>query len=300
MISSPPIRTDERKRELLYSDTEQFPYVCFYRELDDSADRTVSWHWHPELEVDYVLEGEIEYQTMEKIVTVKAGELVFLNSNILHTVYAKNKQPGCKMYAHLFDISLLSGSYNSVFHQKYVLPVVRNTGLSVAGIFTGDERREAMKADFLEAVRINEEKAFGYEFELRSRLSHLWILLLQRIQKLQIEAVRTNTMDVERIKEMLEYIHYHYHERLTLERIAESASISPRECARCFRRCIRTSPVNYLNRYRIQQAAQMLLDTPDSITTISENCGFSTGSYFGKAFHEIMGCTPSQYRKGRS
>ena len=46
-------------------------------------------------------------------------------------------------------------------------------------------------------------------------------------------------------------------------------------------------------------AAQMLLQTGDNIITISENCGFSSNSYFGKVFHESMGCTPMEYRRGK-
>ncbi|MGI6012074.1 MAG: helix-turn-helix transcriptional regulator [Ruminococcus sp.] len=50
---------------------------------------------------------------------------------------------------------------------------------------------------------------------------------------------------------------------------------------------------------RIQMAAQMLLRSSDSITEISEKCGFSSDSYFGKIFRERMKVTPREYRKNR-
>ncbi|WP_394916419.1 helix-turn-helix domain-containing protein [uncultured Robinsoniella sp.] len=76
-----------------------------------------------------------------------------------------------------------------------------------------------------------------------------------------------------------------------------TANISTRECSRCFQRCIKLSPMNYLNEHRIRMAAQMLLQTNKSIMTISECCGFSSSSYFGKIFQDYMGCTPKNYRK---
>ncbi|MCR5848969.1 MAG: helix-turn-helix domain-containing protein, partial [Lachnospiraceae bacterium] len=53
------------------------------------------------------------------------------------------------------------------------------------------------------------------------------------------------------------------------------------------------------NRFRIRQAAGMLVETDRAIGDISERCGFVSDSYFGKMFKELMGCTPSSYRKGR-
>ena len=66
MISRQPFQTNEQKQELIAAESERRSYVCFYRELDECIDKCVSWHWHPALEIDYVLEGEIEYQTAEK------------------------------------------------------------------------------------------------------------------------------------------------------------------------------------------------------------------------------------------
>jgi AraC-like DNA-binding protein len=43
-------------------------------------------------------------------------------------------------------------------------------------------------------------------------------------------------------------------------------------------------------------AADLLADSAKSIIEISEECGFSSPSYFGKVFREAMGCTPKEYR----
>lgn len=297
MIYSTPFKTDTHKKEISFCDPENYPYICFYREMDDFIDRSISWHWHSALEIDYVTEGSVEYFTTEGAVTVEKGELIFINANILHMVAAKEKMPGCKVYAHLFDVTFLAGSYNSLLGQKYILPVIKNNSISMIKISPDSYQTVEMARRFLKTVELNREEPFGYEFMIREQLSGFWLLLLQETEQRNPIQTEKKPADDGRIKLMLNYIHEKYSQHISLEDIAASANISTRECTRCFQRSIRISPVSYLNRYRIHMAADMLINTADSILTVSENCGFSSNSYFGRLFHQLMGCTPAQFRR---
>ena len=73
--------------------------------------------------------------------------------------------------------------------------------------------------------------------------------------------------------------------------------ISVSEALRCFHNTIGLTPIQYLKNYRIQQAAAQLQNTDRKISEIGNACGFQEMSYFAKAFREIMGVTPSRYRK---
>ena len=106
-----------------------------------------------------------------------------------------------------------------------------------------------------------------------------------------------NAADLDRIKTMMDFVQANCKEHLTLEDIAQSASISVRECTRCFRRCIDLSPIEYVVQCRVRLAARLLLETGKSMLEISEESGFSSASYFGKVFRQSMGCTPKEYRK---
>lgn len=96
---------------------------------------------------------------------------------------------------------------------------------------------------------------------------------------------------------MIGFVEEHYGEKITLQEIAQSAGLGERECGRCFSRSIGMPPIEYLNRYRIRQAARLIVQTSDPIGQIAEQCGFSSDSYFGKMFREQMGCSPREYRK---
>lgn len=148
-----------------------------------------------------------------------------------------------------------------------------------------------------QSIALSVSEPFGYEFAVRFELSRFWCDLFEVTEEMRAARMQKGYADTTRIKLMLQFIHAHYGARITLQDIAASANISSRECSRCFRRCISTSPMNYLCSYRVHIASDLLRRTDDSITSISENCGFSSPGYFCKVFRHITGKTPLEYRR---
>ena len=196
----------------------------------------------------------------------------------------------CRIYALLFEPVLLAGQYNGDIFRKYVAPVL-NSEISGVEIPASDPAFVYIE----EMIRLSSQEPQYYEIRVRTQLEEFWCRLLDKITAVQIEP-SSHREDSARIKEMLNYIHNHYGEHLSLEKIAAAASVGVRECSRCFQRSIRRSPMDYVNFYRIQIALEMLTSTTRTITEISEMCGFSSLSYFGKVFREVTGFTPIQFR----
>lgn len=297
MLSIPKFRLDDNHREILDTDANPFPYVCNYTEFGPCPGPCFTWHWHPAFEIDYVEEGELEFRTPEQTISLKKGEAVFINFNVMHDIRTTGRTKACKFYAHIFDMHFLSGMYNSIFEQKYIVPILKSRQLQAVPIRPDHYTGIKMMGNILHMIELAVSEPFGYEFEIRAELGRFWCLLLEKTKPLRTQFSESGQTDVMRVKQMMEYIHRHYSEKISLDDIASAASIGGRESARCFQRCIQVSPISYLNEYRIQMAAQMLLQTQDSILTISENCGFSSSSYFGKVFRETMNCTPKEYRQ---
>ena len=147
-------------------------------------------------------------------------------------------------------------------------------------------------------IELAKNESFGHELLSRAELSRFWCLFLEETKEIRAKSSQRSHVDSDRLKSMISYIQDNYAEKVSLEDIAGAAGISTRECVRCFTRCIDQTPVNFLNDYRLNMAMQFLVSTGDSVTEISENCGFSSLSYFGKAFRDKTGCTPNEYRKG--
>ena len=297
MLFSTPFPIDQTNKELLPMNSMEFPYICNYTELDRRIDKCVPWHWHLSFEFDYAAEGEVIVRAADAVIPLKQGDALFINSGIIHDVCAKNRTDGVKIYSHIFSPQFLSGMSGSIFEQKYISPIQKSRELQFYIIHPDTYQKVRMIEKILKTIELTKSESFGYEFEIRAELCRLWCMLLKETEELRVHSSPKDNIDMERIKIMMQYIYDHYMEKITLSDIALSANISSRECTRCFQRCIKTSPVSYLGEYRIRAAAQMLLTTDTSIIDISENCGFSSASYFGKTFQEAMGCTPRDYRR---
>ena len=98
-------------------------------------------------------------------------------------------------------------------------------------------------------------------------------------------------------KQALRRIRRDYGKHLTLEDLAEEAGMTPRYFCRVFRDMTGRTPVDYLNYYRTECAAELLCDTDESVLEISMTCGFADPAYFSRVFRRYKGISATAYRK---
>ncbi len=94
----------------------------------------------------------------------------------------------------------------------------------------------------------------------------------------------------------MELIETKYSTPLTLEDLANAAGMSPKYFCSVFKSMTGHSPVEYLNIYRIDQAAWLLRAGSEELINIAYSCGFKDFSYFIRMFKKIKGTTPLKYR----
>ena len=279
-------------QELIVHGTPMFP-IAFYH--DDLELMTVPWHWHEEMEAVYIESGEtVIFAGMEKY-KLRKGQAAFINSNVLH---AGRGIPGtgCRYHSMVFHPNLIGGEVESVFWQTYLRPLMTSGSRSV--IFDGSEVWHIQAQDAIE--RAWQEGAYdqpGFEFRVRNALSELIFLICLHLPEAGKPATAKMKRDNGRIRQMLQFIDENIADQITIADIAASASISESECLRCFRTTLGYSPIRCLKRLRIHKAANMLLSTEDKIGEISFACGFPDVSYFIRAFREVKGMTPGEFRK---
>lgn len=272
--------------------TAEYPYVL---NRADSRQMRVPWHWHEEVEFSYVRQGRLRVTISGHQYVFREGEGFFLNTNILHTMESDDPEAGVLWDSHMLHAMLLSGQYKSVFDTKYMAPILKNKKLDLIAFLPSNPNQRAI-LELLQQVAGVQGQSYA-EFRTRSLFSEIWLLLMQAAEALERSAGLEKPVSQERIQIMLEFIHQHYAEKLTLDQIAASAIISKRECLRCFQSCIRKTPFAYLLDYRIQMAEKLLRTTGLTVTEIAVQTGFSNSAYFAKTFRELRGISPSQYRK---
>ncbi len=95
----------------------------------------------------------------------------------------------------------------------------------------------------------------------------------------------------------LHYIYSHYNEKISVATLAKEASMSYSSYNRIFKEWLNTSPLNYINQYRIA-VAKYYLKKGLSVIETAAITGFFDHSHFTKAFVKETGITPAEYKKG--
>jgi len=95
----------------------------------------------------------------------------------------------------------------------------------------------------------------------------------------------------------LDYIHRHYRERLTRERVARVAGFAPSYFSVLFSEREKTTFERYLLRLRIDQAKQLLEDTRLPAARVAELSGFKSAQYFCTVFRRATDMAPIEYRR---
>ncbi|MBL8131793.1 MAG: substrate-binding domain-containing protein [Anaerolineae bacterium] len=126
-------------------------------------------------------------------------------------------------------------------------------------------------------------------FSIEETISHI-TSALEHKRKLSEESRRL-------IRMAMGYIHQNFAESLSRGDIARHVGISEDHLTFCFRKELGTTPVTYLQRYRINQAKNLLRDSQQTISDIAQNVGFSDSSYFSRIFHRETGISPDSFRR---
>ncbi|MEE1228609.1 MAG: AraC family transcriptional regulator [Lachnospiraceae bacterium] len=273
-----------------FAETPGFP-VSIYK--DDLSREEVMSHWHDEFEIGWISQGTILVNIEGTHTRLKEGQGFFINSTAIHSMRnARTDQPA-ELRSIIFHSSLIAGELTSIFNQKYVTPVIRDTRMR--SIFFGEEDSAILSHIMLAWDAIHEEQE-DYPVIVRNELSLLLASLAKRATPDDILQEEKNQPRYQRAQIILDWIHRNYDKNLTLEELAAEASISVSEALRCFREFTDTTPIKYLKRYRLSCAARLLRESDESIASISASCGFQDLSYFSKSFREYYQQSPTKYR----
>lgn len=285
------IATDEQGREQTQFGSPVFPVAAFQNDISRFELGYVPWHWHNECEFAYVRRGALEVDYAGGNVIVEAGESVFVASDQVHAMRSATSD-ACQMDNIVFSPDIVSGPLHSVFHTKYVVPVLQNKEIGAIALRKTDPDNACALEMLALAATTYTSDAFGSEMRLRNILCEAWVCVAQTCSTPD-SAVSQQTGY---IKQLLSFVHANYAQPITLEDIAKSASVSPRTCGRAFRDQLGTTPMAYLRQYRVGKAAQMLLETDVPVTDVCYACGFSNPSHFTQTMKSAVGMAPALYR----
>ena len=107
----------------------------------------------------------------------------------------------------------------------------------------------------------------------------------------------TERVEVGRV---IEHLHAHLGEKVTVEVLAEVARLSPSHFTRVFRKETGKAPMEYVQALRLERSKKLLLAGGRTITAIALECGFGSSSYLSACFQKRYKMTPREYQRTES
>ena len=263
-----------------------FPIQLYY--VDSSHPQyEMPFHWHMECELILVLGGKFHLSINGVSHTLEKGQSVFIPSEFIHGGTPEN----CTYECVVFDMeSFLSQSPKCI--EKYNNAL--DSGIISEMIFEPNSTAGAMVDSLFENM---EKESVAYTFTTTGLLWQLIGYIIE--QKSQIAPSVQNTVyrKNKQIKKVLTKIRNDYSKQLTLDDLANEAQLNKQYFCRAFKQVTGKTPIDYLNYYRIECAAEQLSLSYLSITDIALACGFNDLSYFNRLFKKAYEMTPVQFRR---
>lgn len=273
-----------------------FPYLVLSVENDISHPLNPGFrvmHWHEDLQFIYCISGTVRVKTLSEEEILSAGEGIFINKNEVHLVERIGRYKYKSFLFPDYFVSFYIGSPAARLTQG----ITENKSISLVVLREGFEWTKDALSILRELASLEETKRANlYSYEVLSRLSSLWLIILKNVSRAD-ELPDGHTS--KRMRKFLAYIETHYVEEISLEELAKSADVSKSECIRCFKTTLQTTPYKYLMDLRLSKAARLLGETDLPVSRVAAMTGFNQQSYFGKCFKEKMGCSPGEYRKNK-
>lgn len=284
---------DELQEQVEYK-SKEFPLAIFLDVFDSFIDHSFYCHWHDEIELAVVLKGSVKYLLNQTSYVVEEGDGLFLGPRVLHS--AKQITEGSVVFNILFPSRILSQMFNTLTFHKYSCQT--SAWFNVGCRLNKDKPEEN---EILNSLKKIEESVSNHDSELiqAEAILHIWQYLPRLFTNLPVISVAPSSIREERMRTMISYIHNNYMYPITAASVATAANISRSECFRCFSLFGETSPIDYLNTYRLHAAAKKLLETNETVSCISHSCGFSSTSYFCRTFKDNYGISPLSFRKDK-
>lgn len=254
--------------------------------------RQVMIHCHDCLELNLILKGSGHYIIEDASYPIEPGDIFLINDSEHHMAVHDGT---LSMLVFVFDKQMVldgPGEYD------YLKPFFqRGKGFSNK-VDPGCEAYASIRDSLLSLKKEYLEQKEGWPLLIKAYLLVALGKFYRHYQMQNVlDASSYSATSYARIRNVVEYIHSHFDEPLTLGELASHAMMSKNYLSALFTETMHLSLFDYIEQVRVNHARLLLQTTEDSILDIALKSGFHSSPYFNRVFKKLMNMTPGQYRK---
>jgi AraC-like DNA-binding protein len=269
---------------------ENFDFPVYFQHITPShSSYQIHLQLHSELEIIRILEGSLFFEINGQEFLAKPGDVILISDTALHQGVPDN----CTYQSFVFSVKLFSNPSNRCTKQIYNLLNFKSVQSKLPRDI--NDLNESTYILF-EAIK---EKKEGYELIVQASLYHIFgIILAYKLYEEKATVFYKTDEIFEKFQRVLTYIESNYMQTISLDDLATTTGFTPKYFCKFFRFMTGISPIDYVNKYRIEIACELLLNSDFHVSDISLRCGFNDISYFIKIFKKYHGgMTPRQWQQ---
>ena len=261
------------------------PLIFDKRHLPLPAKDITFMHCHNCCELGIVIKGNGLFTVENKVYSVSVDDIIFIPKDTKH--YSKSLDPENKARCRFiyFDAERLLDVIG--ISDKDKITELLSKLKSAQPILNARDVQYGALRRFVDEVFDNS----GGDLSLCGVYFYEYLLKLKND-----EPIKTNTTHDSAMENVVRYMTLHYGEDITTEQLAKLCFLSKSQLNRRFTAAYGISPIQWLNRFRVYSAKELLKNTDYPITEISVKSGFKNTSDLYRHFKSRFGVSPKQYR----
>lgn len=270
-------------------------YINFYKE--DLPHFIVPWHYHPEIEIMYILKGTGTRFVGDHIERYQEGDVCMVGPQLPHEWRNDDEffQEGAGLKASCLCLFFLK----EIFETNLIrLPEMAN----IRQLIERSRRGIMFKGKSRDKIGAFIKDSFNNTGI--SRITNFILLLEMMATTDEYELLASvgftesvNSSDFERFDKVYQYMTKNFRDPIRLEEVASLVGLTPNAFCRYFKKRTKKTFVQYLNDIRIGHAKKLLIDGRMKISTLCAESGFNNLSNFIEQFKRSTKMSPSEYQK---
>lgn len=270
----------------------------YYMMVVKDLDQILPTHWHDEWEFFFVVSGRTVFRVNDASIPMEAGDVAFVPSGAVHAAFAVDRGP-CSYDALVFHTNLLTAPEYDVAYQRCIAPILE--GLFDLPLKLDPEvpwQAEIIDNVYMAYDHLQRQPA-AYELRVKACIFTIFADIYANCAPSARASATPEGLDyrAERMKSIYDYIHGNCSAKLTVQTLAKVVNMSPGYLCRFFKDMTGTTITEYINHYRVSQAALLIESTDKKFLEVALDAGFNNLSYFVNQFKRYMGATPSEFKK---
>ncbi|MGN0908120.1 MAG: AraC family transcriptional regulator [Succinivibrio sp.] len=278
--------------------TLEFPFDYHYIDRDHPR-FVMPYHYHSALEISKVLKGGIDIRLNERRYSLLEGDCIIIPGNVVHggTPHTQDTVYRCVVFSidMLMDVEKPPCSFLNRMARGQILISECYRASSAPGVCAAVDRLFSVVAPPSPGAARSPLLAMAHVLEVFGEVERIGAY------RLTAEAMPERyAKHLDKVSKLFRYIHDNYQRQITLKDMAGVAGMTPKYFCRFFHELTGKRPMEYLNAFRIESAAGLLLSGSVSVGQAAEACGFRDPCYFAKLFKRYRGQSPSGFRQSPS